>query len=58
MREVGKTSASGGKNKEDRLREAAKNYLKKARALVSKIEKELPLMPLRDTADFDVYCMI
>ena len=58
MREVGKTSASGGKNKDERLKKAAENYLTKVRTLLAKIEKELPMMPLNDFADFEIYCTI
>jgi hypothetical protein len=58
MREVGKTSASGGKNKEDRIKQAVQNYLTKAKVLLAKIEKELPLLPIIDENDLNVYCTI
>jgi len=37
MREVGKTSTSGGKNKEERVQQAATAYLTKARVLSKKV---------------------
>ena len=58
MREFGKTSASGGKNKEERMKKAAQNYLTKVEALLAKIEKELPSMPVNDAYDFEVFCTI
>ncbi len=58
MREVGRTSASGGKNKDERMQKATQNYLTKARLLLAKIETELPLMPLNDSSDFEVFCTI
>ncbi len=39
MRELGKVSSSGGKNKSERLKQVAKNYLKKSKTLLSKIEE-------------------
>lgn len=37
MRAVGRTSSSGGKNKEERVKKAAVGYLRKARALEGKV---------------------
>jgi hypothetical protein len=37
MRTVGQTSGSGGKNKEDRVKKAATEYVKKARALEKRV---------------------
>lgn len=51
MRELGKANSSGGKGKEDRVVIAAKNYLKKADALLLKLGEELPKFPLNDLSD-------
>lgn len=39
MREPGKASASGGKGKEDRVKNAASKYISKSRAFYSKVER-------------------
>ena len=41
MRELGKVSSSGGKNKTDRLEKATKKYLKKSKFLLQRIEEAL-----------------
>lgn len=46
MRELGKASGSGGKNKQDRIIIATKKYLKKAKAFIKKLTEELPNFPL------------
>jgi transposase, IS5 family len=51
MRELGKTSSSGGKGKEERVLKAAVKYTKKAIALVTKLEKIMPELPLHDEND-------
>lgn len=51
MRELGKASSSGGKGKEERVKKAAKRYIKKALALVKKLEATLPTLPINDAAD-------
>jgi len=51
MREVGKISKSSGKNKEKRLHDATKLYLKKIKLLLEKINKEKENFPLSDTVD-------
>jgi transposase, IS5 family len=51
MRELGKANSSGGKGKEERVVTAAKNYLKKAKALLLKLEGELPKLPVHDMSD-------
>lgn len=51
MRELGKASSSGGKNKQSRLKTATKNYLKKANTLLQKLNNELPLLPQNDMQD-------
>jgi len=51
MRELGKASSSGGKNKQDRVATATKRYLVKANMLLSKLNRELPLFPQNDMED-------
>ena len=51
MRELGKASSSGGKGKEARVAMAAKSYLKKSKALLLKLENELPDFPQNDIGD-------
>lgn len=51
MRELGKASSSGGKNKQNRLGTAAEKYLIKANTLLKKLKDELPLFPQNDTKD-------
>ena len=51
MRELGKASSSGGKNKQTRVEQATKKYLKKARALLRKLQQELPCFPMSDMQD-------
>ncbi len=51
MRELGKASGSGGKNKQDRMVVAAKKYITKAEALVSKLTFDLSDFPIDDTVD-------
>ena len=51
MRELGKASGSGGKNKQERVQKAAKRYLTKGGALLKKINQTLPALPQNDTHD-------
>jgi len=51
MRELGKASSSGGKNKQDRVVSATKRYLCKAKALSKKISQCLGSFPLNDDED-------
>jgi len=51
MRELGKATASGGKGKEQREASAARSYINKAAALYTKLEKELPQLPIVDNHD-------
>ncbi len=49
MRELGRASSSGGKNKSERLKKAAKSYLKKSRALEKKIRSlDFPVEDIED----------
>ncbi len=51
MRELGRASSSGGKNKQDRVVSAAVKYLDKANALSKKIKEEMPSLPIADMED-------
>jgi len=51
MRSVGKTSSSGGKGKEKRVKQAVRNYLSKARALLDKLERSKEILPVADITD-------
>ena len=54
MRELGKASASGGKGKEDRVKNAASKYISKSRAFYSKVEGDLPSFPITDQRDLSL----
>lgn len=51
MRELGKASSSGGKDKDKRVKEAAKKYLSKASLLLKKLEIESVLFPHEEMDD-------
>ncbi|OFY83421.1 MAG: hypothetical protein A2275_17080 [Bacteroidetes bacterium RIFOXYA12_FULL_35_11] len=51
MRILGKANASGGKNKDKRVKKAAQQYLKKANLLVKKIEESQYSFPQVDAID-------
>lgn len=51
MRELGRASASGGKNKDKRIKKAATAYLQKANILAKKIEAATKSFPKEDTID-------
>jgi hypothetical protein len=51
MRSLGKACGSGGKNKENRVKETAGLYIQKSVLLSDKITQSLPLLPLTDTID-------
>jgi len=51
MRELGKASSSGGKNKQGRVEQATKRYLKKVEALLKKLQQQLPSFPMSDMHD-------
>ena len=51
MRELGKASSSGGKNKQDRVARATKRYLGKANMLLKKLNDGLPMFPQNDIGD-------
>ena len=53
MRAVGKASSSGGKGKEERVKQAARHYLTKARALQDKLmNSKLPILDEMDALIF------
>lgn len=58
MRELGKASSSGGKNKEQKVKTAAENYLIKARLLSQKITKEMPGLPVEDEGDLTLIIVL
>ena len=51
MRELGKASSSGGKNKQNRIEQTAKRYLVKVNSLLKKLGYELPSFPVYDEQD-------
>ena len=51
MRTLGRVSVSGGKGKEQRVKDATKKYLKKAIALKVKLEKGKAIFPIQDKTD-------
>ncbi len=54
MRELGKASISGGKNKQNRVEQSTKRYLKKAETLLKKLQDELHTFPTEDWSDIDL----
>jgi hypothetical protein len=55
MRTLGQVGKSGGKGKEERLLQAATDYLDTARLFLDKLKKERPNLPLGDTRDFELH---
>jgi len=51
MRAVGKASSSGGKGKEQRVKQSVRYYLSKARALQDKLKKSKETFPIRNITD-------
>ena len=51
MRELGRASSSGGKGKQERVEKAARRYLGKAKALLNKLNHDLPGFPHDDLED-------
>lgn len=58
MREFGKSSSSGGKNKDVRVKASASKYLNKARSLTRKIEKQKGELPINDPIDLGLICAL
>jgi len=55
MRTVGKATSSGGKGKEQRIKQAVSSYLLKARALHDKLEGSKEGLPQRDISDLWIF---
>jgi len=55
MRTLGQVGKSGGKGKEERLLQAATDYLDTTRLFLDKLKKEKPNLPLGDTRDFELH---
>lgn len=51
MRSLGRTSNSGGKHKEERIKEVTSQYIHKSLLLSKKIRLSIPLFPFFDVAD-------
>ena len=51
MRALGRSSASGGKGKEQRVKTSARNYLKKSKALLKKLKESKGSFPQKDIVD-------
>jgi hypothetical protein len=58
MREFGKSSSSGGKNKDLRVKASASKYLNKAISLIRKIEKQKGELPVNDPIDLGLICTL
>jgi transposase, IS5 family len=58
MRELGKACGSGGKNKEKRIKEASVKYLAKTRALMAKLTKSVPTLPINDFGDLAAHYVL
>jgi hypothetical protein len=55
MRAVGKASSSGGKGKEQRVKQTVRFYLSKARALQDKLERSKEDLPIGDIMDMLIH---
>jgi len=58
MRGLGQASRSGGKNKQSRVKTAAKSYLNKARLLLSKLKSDLAKFPQNDELDIALVILL
>jgi hypothetical protein len=58
MRELGKSSASGGQNKQAKVAASTEKYLSKARLLLQKLEKEIPAFPINDETDLSMIIVL
>jgi hypothetical protein len=58
MRTLGKSCSSGGKKKEERVKEAARSYLNKASLLSQKITQSLPYLPIMDASDLSIVLLL
>jgi len=55
MREVGRVSSGGGKNKQEKLHQSVMSYLAKSRLLIEKLELEKVHLPLGDMSDLAAF---
>ena len=55
MRAVGKVCSSGGRGKEQRIKDAVRSYLSKARALQDKLERSKEDLPTGDVIDMLIH---
>ena len=55
MRELGRVSNGGGKQKEERLKETAGKYISKSKLLLEKLNEALPTLPATDITDLVIY---
>jgi len=58
MREVGRISSGGGKNKQEKLHQSVASYLAKSRLLVEKLELEMVQFPISDMSDLAAFCAL
>jgi hypothetical protein len=58
MREVGRISSGGGKNKQEKLHQAVSSYLSKSRLLITKLDMEKDHFPLADMSDLVAICAL
>ena len=58
MREVGRISSGGGKNKQEKLQQSVLSYLTKSRLLMTKLDLEKDHFPLMDETDLAVLCVL
>jgi IS5 family transposase len=58
MRAVGKASSSGGKGKEQRVKQTVRYYLSKARTLQDKLERSKEDFPTRDKMDAALHLLL
>jgi hypothetical protein len=56
MREVGRKSGGGGRNKQEKLQRAVQMYLEKGRLLLSKLILDNDRLPLADMSDLVAHC--
>lgn len=54
MRALGRANSSGGKGKQERIKEAAEKYLSKATALMDKLDADIDNFPQNDVEDIAI----
>jgi hypothetical protein len=58
FRSLGRACKGGGKNKDQRVKKAAQEYLDKSRRLYDKLETEKDNLPVSDVMDIALVCML